>query len=326
MSRDTGGDMRVEVTGVEGNAGAPPSRVLVADDDRTTRAMLKAMLSRWRYEVHTASDGLEAWEILRRPNSPRVAVLDWIMPGMDGVDVCRRIRLEVPAEERYIYIILLTAKTSREEIVAGLEAGADDYMVKPFDASELQVRVRIGQRIVNLYSELVAAREALRIQATYDGLTGLLNRAATLDTLHRELSRTAREEAVLGLLMIDIDHFKRVNDTYGHMVGDEVLRACAHRIRASVRRYDAAGRVGGEEFLVILPGADRETVQAVAERIREHIGGAPIETETLQLNITASLGGTTLQGRGVSADELIGAADRALYRAKEEGRNRVVLE
>ncbi len=317
--------MRVAVSGAEGNAGAPPSRVLVADDDRTTRAMLQAMLSRWRYEVHTASDGLEAWEILRRPDSPRVAVLDWIMPGMDGVDVCRRIRSELPADERYIYLILLTAKTSREEIVAGLEAGADDYMVKPFDANELQVRVRIGQRIVNLQTELVAAREALRIQATHDGLTGLLNRAATLDTLHRELSRTAREEAVLGLLMIDIDHFKRVNDTYGHMVGDEVLRACARRIRASVRRYDAAGRVGGEEFLVILPGADRETVKAVAERIREHIGGAPIETETLHLNVTASLGGTTLQGRGVSADELIGAADRALYRAKEEGRNRVVL-
>lgn len=297
-------------------------RILLADDDAVTRKMVAAMLGKWGYEVFAVSSGDEAWAVLQGGDPPRLAVLDWVMPGLDGVELCRKVRREMPGRDRYFYLILLTAKTSREEIVAGLEAGADDYMVKPFDPSELHVRVGIGKRILTLHEELVAAREALRFQATRDALTGVYNRGAALRRLDEELDRAIRECKPLSVLMMDIDHFKNVNDTYGHLVGDAVLKETVRRIQSSVRSYDVVGRFGGEEFVVILPNANGEIAVRVAERIRAAVSAQPVIHEAVSVSVTLSAG-VAEAGAAPAVDALIQAADEALYQAKRTGRNRV---
>jgi len=297
-------------------------RVLLADDDAVSRKMVTAMLRKWGYDVFAVSSGDEAWAVLQGRDAPRLAVLDWVMPGLDGVELCRKVRREMPGRDRYFYLILLTAKTSREEIVAGLEAGADDYMVKPFDPSELHVRVGIGKRILTLHEELVAAQEALRFQATRDALTGIYNRGAALKRLEEELDRARRENKPLSVLMMDIDHFKKINDTYGHLVGDTVLKEMVRRIQGVLRSYDVVGRFGGEEFVVILPNADGDIAGRVAERIRAAVSAHPVTDGGVSVSVTLSAG-VAASGTTLAVDALIQAADEALYQAKRTGRNRV---
>jgi diguanylate cyclase (GGDEF)-like protein len=294
--------------------------VLIAEDEQVTRRLLESMLRRWGYEVVGCSDGRQAWDVLREPDSPRLAILDWMMPGIDGPEICRRLREH--RREDYVYVILLTSKDGAHDIVAGLDAGADDYVGKPFNPPELKVRLRAGRRIIELQQELVAAQEALRDQATHDSLTGLWNRAAILDLLHAETARAARQGGPLGIIMADIDHFKRVNDIYGHAAGDAVLRETARRLAASVRPYDSAARYGGEEFLCVLPRCDARQAASVAERIRRAIAGEAIEVPKAKLGITISLG-VAAGGGNEGGEALIRAADAALYRAKNAGRNRV---
>jgi diguanylate cyclase (GGDEF)-like protein len=297
-------------------------RVLIADDDHVSRRLLGSLLVKWGYEVVTAKDGAEAWQALQNEDAPRLAILDWVMPGMDGLEVCRKARKR-PGQP-YAYLILLTARGQMGDVLEGLEAGADDYLTKPFDPQELKARLRVGKRILDLQEELISAREALRFEAAHDSLTGLWNRAAILDTLERELARADREEISVGLAMADLDHFKRVNDTYGHLVGDAVLREAARRMQALVRRYDAIGRYGGEEFLVIVPGCNIACAQSQAERLRTGIGQEPFEVPGGTLQLTLSVGVTASAPLGgADADSLIRAADAALYRAKTAGRNRV---
>ncbi len=298
-------------------------RVLVADDDSTTRKMVAAMLAKWGYDVVDVNSGDAAWDALQKEDAPRLAVLDWVMPGMDGVDICRKVRETVP-KDRYLYLILLTAKTSRQEIVSGLEAGADDYMIKPFDPSELQVRVGIGRRIISLQEELVAAREALRFQATRDPLTGTYNRRAAYQRLLEELERAGRENKPVSVLMMDLDHFKKINDTYGHLVGDQVLKETVARIQSVIRSYDVVGRFGGEEFMVVLPNADTDIAVRVGERIRQAVSSRPIVADgQISISVTLSAGVASIGASGASADALIQSADEALYVAKRTGRNRV---
>jgi diguanylate cyclase (GGDEF)-like protein len=205
-----------------------------------------------------------------------------------------------------------------------MEAGADDYLTKPFIAHELRVRLRAGRRILDLQSQLMSAREALRVQATHDSLTGLPNRGAILDVLQTELSRAARERRPVSVLMSDIDRFKSVNDTRGHQAGDDVLREAAQRMKAAVRGYDSVGRYGGEEFLIVLPGCDAEGARAQAERIRESFSSEPFHARGETVPVTCSFG---VAWREVAspedADALIREADVALYVAKGKGRNRV---
>lgn len=297
-------------------------KALVADDEAVSRRLLESSLRRWGYDVVVARDGLEASQILLSPDAPKLAVLDWLMPGIDGAQLCQDIRRQKP--EPYTYIIMLTSKRNHADVIEGLEAGADDYVMKPFEPAELKVRLRTGKRIVYLQDQLISAREALRDRATRDQLTGLWNRAAILETLHDEIGRAKREGAMLGVVMIDLDFFKDVNDTYGHPVGDEVLHGAARAMRDCTRRYDSVGRYGGEEFLVVLPGCDRWNAVSHAERLRAAIAAVAVETAGAVVRLTASLG-VAVWHKDIAADacDLLQAADLALYRAKERGRNRV---
>jgi diguanylate cyclase (GGDEF)-like protein len=262
--------------------------VLIADDETVSRRLLARMLSTCGYEVLTASDGDEAWRILERPDAPRLAILDWMMPGMTGPQLCRKLR-ELNREP-YTYVLLLTARTEKEDVVEGMEAGADDYVTKPFEAKELQVRLRAGRRILDLQTDLMKAREALREQATHDPLTGLWNRYALLGALDREHSRAGREGTPLAVIMADLDHFKHVNDTYGHLAGDAILREAAGRLQAAVRSYDLVGRYGGEEFLIVLPGTSGPNATQLAERLRAAIAAEPVGYGFCRISVTASFG------------------------------------
>ena len=300
----------------------PKLRVLVAEDNPVFQSMLGNMLGRWGYQAVTARDGEEAWKILESEDSPRLAILDWMMPGLDGVEICRRVR--AAGHEPYVYIVLLTARTESRDLVEGMDAGADDYLTKPFRNHELRVRLRAGKRILDLQEELLRAREALRIQATHDGLTGLHNRTSILDILHNELARGSREGQPLAVLLADLDRFKQINDSCGHLAGDEVLRETAQRMKSAVRRYDAVGRYGGEEFLVVLPGCEADTACRQAERIREAVASGMVEFGGQRLQVSCSIGAACRSNPApTDADSLIREADVALYVAKNLGRNQV---
>src|SRR5579864_4813944 len=215
-------------------------KILIAEDTLLSRHMLQGLLTKWGYDVVSVEDGDAAWEMLKSADAPRMALLDWMMPGQNGVDVCRVLRKQRP--EPYTYILLLTAKDAKESVVEGLESGADDYLTKPFNPQELKARIRVGLRVLELEDNLVQAREAMRFKATHDTLTGVWNRGAILETLDREINRSHRERLPLGVLIADLDHFKSINDTYGHLAGDTALREVTRRMQAQVRPYDAVGR------------------------------------------------------------------------------------
>ena len=267
-----------------------------------------------------STDGLEAARVLEQPDPPRLVLMDWMMPGMDGVDVCRRVRQSV--QEPYIYVVLLTARDLKDDIVSGMEAGADDYLTKPFNQAELRARLRAAQRILDLQRELIEARERLRVEATHDALTGLLNRRAIIEIMAREVSRANRERAGLSVLMVDIDHFKQVNDVHGHPVGDAALREVASRLQASIRLHDFVGRFGGEEFIVLAINSEPVGALALAERLRRSVAEAPLTFDGGSLPATISVGVATFAAGEAESHALIRCADAALYRAKALGRNR----
>ena len=297
--------------------------VLVAEDNPVFQSMLRSMLSKWGYDARILPNGLEAWDAMQAADAPRLVVLDWMMPYMDGVEVCRRIR--TAAREPYVYVLLLTARTESQDLVEGMEAGADDYLTKPFNAQELRVRLRAGRRILDLQQQLMEAREALRVQATHDALTGLFNRGRVLEILAAEIARSERELRRLAVLMVDLDRFKQINDTLGHQAGDAVLREAARRMQAATRQYDAPGRYGGEEFLIVLPGCGAREGYAQAERIREAFAREPFAAGTDSLAVTCSIGVSSRDACAAGdADRLIREADAALYDAKNRGRNSVM--
>jgi diguanylate cyclase (GGDEF)-like protein len=290
-------------------------RVLIADDNRDATAILGHLLVCWGFEPIQRYDGISALDCLLESDPPRLALLDWSMPGMDGLDICRAIR--GASDRPYTYILLITGNSGRDQIVAGLKAGADDYLIKPYDPEELEARLKAGCRILDLQEQLLSTQRLLADLASRDSLTGLLNRGVILETLVRELSRSGRDGEPLTIAMADLDHFKAVNDTHGHQAGDQILVRTAERLKACLRPYDSIGRYGGEEFLIVLPGCDAATADQLAERLRTCV---MVQNEPIP--ITLSLGIATWDGFSTAA-ELIRSADVALYEAKAAGRNRV---
>ena len=299
-------------------------RILVADDSPLDRSVLRLSLEKWDYEVMEAEDGDKAMEILTQDDAPSMAILDWMMPGFSGPEICRQIRVENCP--RYTYILLLTSKDDAGDLIEGMQSGADDYVVKPVNMHELQVRLRAGRRIIELQDELIATREELRVQATRDFLTGIWNRGTITEKLNEEINRAARVNGSLGVIMCDIDDFKQINDTHGHAAGDSVLIEVAIRMQETLRAYDSLGRFGGEEFLIVVPDASEDGAAALAERIRSGVAEKPIATPMGPVNVTVSLGMVVrMMDQSTSLKALVDEADRALYRAKEGGRNRVEL-
>jgi two-component system cell cycle response regulator len=298
-------------------------RILIADDDVLSRRMLELTLQKLGHEVIVVADGAEALQQLSVADSPRLAILDWVMPELDGLEVCRYLRKR---QDPYVYVILLTAKSEHKDIVTAFDADVDDFLGKPFDASELRARLRSGARILELQEGLLRSQEELRRQATHDHLTGTLTRRAVVHQLDLELRRAARDGSSIAVLLADLDHFKRVNDEYGHSAGDAVLLEAAARMRSVLRGHEAIGRYGGEEFLIVLPNCGPSEAASVAARACLALSTTPIEAAANMLRTTMSVGVATASIGADCARSLVDRADQALYRAKAAGRNRVGME
>jgi diguanylate cyclase (GGDEF)-like protein len=299
-------------------------KVLIADDDPGALLVARAAVERAGHDCIAAADGDAAWQ-LYRTHQPDVLVSDWSMPGRDGLALCRAIRAE--ESELYTYIVLVTSHGSRENILAGLEAGADDYVAKPLDPFVLQTRLLVADRVTSLHADLARYRKVLSAQARTDALTGLHNRlklSEDLKQLHAQSERYARGYC---LVMCDIDNFKSYNDLYGHQAGDHALRAVAAALANQARKSDGVYRFGGEEFLFVLPDQSPETARTLVERALAAVQALDIThagNSTGVLTLSAGISGTSA-GRPVPPKQLIHAADKALYRAKAAGRNRAVL-
>jgi diguanylate cyclase (GGDEF)-like protein len=298
--------------------------VAIVDDDPAIRRLVRLFLKRSGYETIEFSTGEEARQEL--PRQPwDLLVLDRKLPDMDGVTLCRELRSNPQFRTRYI--IMLTGEDEQEDKVEGLELGADDYVTKPFQYPEFLARVRAGKRIVDLQKELVETNRRLELLSITDGLTKLNNHRHFQDELARAFEESARYERPLSLAMIDIDFFKKVNDTYGHAVGDEVLKEVSRLYQDSIRSTDLVARYGGEEFAVMMPETQMNDAIAFAEKIRALVESTPIETQAGALSVTVSIGVSSVpHARIHSAKELIISADKSLYRAKKNGRNQVQAE
>jgi two-component system, cell cycle response regulator len=297
-------------------------RILIADDDLTSRTVLRGVLVRQGYQVEVTIDGESALAAMTAESAPNVAILDWMMPGLTGPEVCRRIR--VTASDNPPYLILLTVRGDKADIVEGLEAGADDYLSKPFDPAELRARIEVGRRMVELQARLIEARDAVSHLATHDPLTGILNRRAFAEAIHREMNREERREQGMALAVLDVDDFKSINDRFGHQAGDEILCGIVTRLSGNLRSYDMLGRLGGDEFVVLANDVGYDEARALFERVRAVVAESPIPTRAGPIPATVT-SGVALWRPGQSDDDLYAAADAALYQAKAEGRNRVTV-
>ena len=296
-------------------------KVLIADDDPTTRVVLSSLVEKMGHTTQAVEDGEAAWQIYQQDQSPCLMLVDWEMPKLDGIQLCQRIKGQSSLNPPYI--ILITSRTEAEDIVEGLDKGADDYICKPFNAPELMARIQVAERTLKLHQELFEARQALKYQATHDELTGLLNRRAALDLLPKEFHRAQRLGHKLHLAICDIDDFKRINDTYGHFVGDRALRSVAECMQQVFRPYDVIARFGGEEFLIAISDENVDAKEAF-ERLRAEVSSLPIAVEGQEsVNLTVSIGVSTAKGElsKMHLDELLIEADKLLYAAKEAGKN-----
>ena len=299
-------------------------RILIVEDEPEFRLLLSLLLRQGNHEVIEAMDGQTAWELLQRERIPLV-LTDWVMPQMHGPELIRKIRgANFP---HYTYIILLTARTAHQDMVEGLRSGADDFLVKPFDPDEMQARLQIAERILGLEAKLRETLDQMRVLALKDSLTGILNRRAIFETAEGELDRANRESTSLSILMTDLDHFKTINDRFGHAAGDLALKLAVEMIVKNLRPYDHVGRWGGEEFLVVLPNTNSDEAYQIAERLRIAIENAEMDLgEGDALGLRMSLGVTsTVLGNTLNLDSLVKQADVALYLAKNKGRNQVCI-
>ena len=299
---------------------------VVADDDRIATAILQRSLERWGVDVTVVHDGEAAWQTLRGGAAPDLAIIDWMMPGIDGIELCRRIRAD-PALAS-LYVLLLTGRGTRIDLIAGLDAGADDYMVKPIDAEELRARVHVGTRVVTLQrrltervSELQLARDHLARLASTDALTKLYSRRWWFELATIEYARSRRRNHGFSLLAVDIDFFKAVNDTFGHEAGDRVLQQFADMVRHECRQCDIVGRLGGEEFALLLPETSLDAAEILARRLTEECRNLSVPTRGTVVRVTCSIGVTDSNRDDDSLEAVLRRADAALYDAKRGGRD-----
>lgn len=298
--------------------------VAIVDDDPAIRRLVRMFLRREGYEVFECTTGQEARDQLSDVMWD-ICVLDRRLPDTDGALLCKELKANENFRDRYI--IMLTGEDEQQDKVEGLDLGADDYVTKPFQHAELLARVRAGKRIVDLQAELKERNAALARLSITDGLTGLNNHRHFQDELLRAFEESERYNRPLSLALIDLDFFKKINDTYGHAAGDEVLRGVSNIFTTSIRAADIAARYGGEEFTVMMPETDLADGVLVAEKIRELIEQHTFRTAAGEIPVTVSIGVATFpRSRMRSARELIEAADKALYRAKRGGRNQVQVE
>jgi len=301
-------------------------RALIADDDRITTAILVKALTSWGIETAVAHDGADAWTMLNDGPPPEIVIADWIMPRVDGLQLCQRIRQEPSLTTTYV--MLLTAKKTRVDLVAGLDAGADDYMTKPIDTEELRARVQVGVRVATLQrhlaeqvSELQIARDHLARVASTDVLTEVCSRRGWFEIAATEFSRSRRYRRAVSLMIVDLDYFKRVNDTYGHDAGDRLLQTFAALLRLECRQSDVVGRIGGEEFAVLLPETSVRAAQRLANRIADACRGMRVATAAGEVTCTCSIGISDLRPEDFTIDDAMRRADVALYDAKRAGRD-----
>jgi two-component system cell cycle response regulator len=298
-------------------------KILIAEDDLISSKILEKHLGTWGFDVVLARTGEQAWNALK-DGGLRLAILDWLMPGMPGVEVCQKIRRR--KKYKYTYIILLSAKDRKQDIVAGLSSGADDYMTKPVNFLELRARLQTGRRIVDLEDKLLSIQNQLKDIASRDSLTKLWNRAEITRFLREELSRGQREQKPTGVIMLDIDNFKKINDFYGHDVGDKALLQVAARLKRRLRQSDKIGRYGGDEMIIILPNCGLNETSKIAERLRAAVARRRLSTELGPVALTISAGGTSSDHYSIpTADKLIKASDEALLQAKNQGRDCAVI-
>ncbi len=298
-------------------------KILVVEDEAINRKLVKKSLSTAGYEVIEAEDGLAAWELFQQEPF-QLIVTDWMMPGLNGPELIHKIRESV--QKNYTYIIMLTAMNDEENVVSGLESGADEYLTKPFNSRELIARIASGIRILKLEEQLMQARHQMEVLAMHDGLTGLLNRRAIEEYAQAEFSMASRKGRSLSIVLLDIDHFKNVNDQYGHEIGDITLQHVAKILSDGIRDYDRVGRWGGEEFILVLPETQLQDAIVVAERLRIQISETVIRLENeSSLSVQISLGIACSSGQFDSLAKFIDAADQALYQAKQTGRNKVCV-
>ena len=305
-------------------------RILIAEDDPVSSRVLETTLARWGHEVILARDGQEAWRVLRGTAAPPLAILDWMMPGVDGVEICRRLQ-----GERYvnrIYTILLTAKGDKKEVVEGLDSGADDYLTKPFAPEELRARIRVGGRIIELQSTLVervreleeaveerkCAEEELRELTLTDDLTGLYNRRGCFTLVEHHLKTARRMGQSLLMIYADMDGLKRINDTFGHAEGSVAITGVADALRRTFRDSDIVARLGGDEFTILAVNSSAEDVDAIStrlwENLREHNGRVDKKYE-----LSVSIGVVRVEPQGsLSTADLIAQADEAMYEQKRK--------
>jgi len=301
-------------------------RTLVADDDPIITTILSTALARSGMEVIVAHDGDVAWQALNSMQPPSLAILDWMMPNLDGVELCRRIRSTPRLAATYV--ILVTGRDSREDLVMGLEAGADDYMVKPINMAELQARVGVGLRVATLQqnltrsvTELRSTRDRLARMASTDVLTGVYSRRWWFDLAGKEFSRSRRYDRTFSLLTADLDWFKQINDTFGHEAGDRVLHQFGGMLRKTCRQSDVIGRLGGEEFAVLVPETSSEAAQHLATRITEACRALVVDAASGDVRCSCSVGVTEVHADDERLDSVLTRADQALYVAKRAGRD-----